>query len=182
MTQLRFTIKFLGPFAVTAGIAQDGLDATIDRTNVLPSTELKGLVRAHLSNGLGASDKHVLSIFHPPDDEVRWVWSNGQVDVSVNSWFRIMVDDYGRSEERAFMLGEQAHAKEGSFTVTWEGRGEPPRGEVLAIRAGARMVTSLGSYRRRGMGWVSIIDNLPWDLEDTRELRKWLASDIGGAK
>lgn len=177
MIELRFTVQFHGPFAVSTGIAQEGMDTTIDQSNPLPSSAIKGLLKAQLRDTLGATEAQVAGIFHG-GDQTRWVFSDALVDIEQGLWTRVKVDDDGRAEERQLMVGQQAYADRGAFTIIWDGAGGAPADEVLALRAAARCVTSLGSHRRRGLGWVSISDEANWTVDDTRRLRDWLGSGV----
>lgn len=177
MAVLKFNVQFIGPFAVATGCARDGIDTTVDVDNLLPASALKGLLKAQLRDVLGASRAQVNGIFHS-GDATGWVFRDGQVQARVNLWTRVKVDDEGRADERHLMVGEQAFATRGSFEIVWDGPGSAPQEQVLALRAAARCVTSLGSHRRRGLGWVSIIDGEPWTEQDTEALRQWL--DAGG--
>ena len=178
MTTLQFTVTFHGPFAVASGVAHDGMDTTIDPGNPLPSTAIKGLLKAQLRS-LGASPSLLASMFHGGDDP-RWVFSDAQVEVDVNAWVRVQVDAEGRSKERHLMVGEQAYATQGTFCITWEGLGQPPESEVRALRAAARAISSLGSHRRRGLGWVSVTDTdaTPWTTADSIALRTWISQGV----
>lgn len=176
MSTLTFTVTFHSPFAVATGVARDGLDLTIDAANLLPSTALKGLLRAHLRDSLAAPSGLEQRIFHGGDSP-RWVFGNGTVEVRVNEWVRVTVDADGRADERHLLVGQQAHARTGTFVVTWEGPGDPPEDEVLALRAAARCVTSLGSHRRRGLGWVSVVDLQPWTRHDSERLLQVLTHE-----
>lgn len=180
MTSVRFNVTFHAPFAVAAGIAHSGMDTTIDRTHPLPSTAIKGLLKAQLGDVLGAPSHLVSRIFHAGDNP-RWVLSDAVVDVEVNAWARVKVDDDGRADERQLMVGEQAYATNGEFVVTWVGPGTAPVDEARALRAAARCVTSLGSHRRRGLGWVSITDTEPWTDVDSRAFRSWVSTAKAGA-
>lgn len=175
MTKLTFTVQFHAPFVVSTGVAQDGIDTTIDPSNPLPSSAIKGLLKAQLRDTLGASKAQVAGIFHS-GDQLRWVFSDAQIAIEQGLWTRVKVDDDGRAEERHLMVGQQAFADRGTFTIVWDGEGEAPAADVLALRAAARCVTSLGSHRRRGLGWVSIGDEVSWTAEDTSRLRGWLRS------
>lgn len=175
MTRLQFTVRFHAPFAVATGVAHSGMDTTIDPGNPLPSTAIKGLLKGQLRHALGVPESLVAPIFHSGDHQ-RWVFSDGRVDIQVNAWARVKVDDDGRADERHLMVGEQAYATTGEFAVTWAGRGAAPVDEVRALRAAARCITSLGSHRRRGLGWVSVTDADAWTEDDSRHLRAWINS------
>lgn len=121
MTELRFTVEFLSPFAVSTGQARDGLDTTVNLEEPLPATALKGLLKAHLRDTLGAPPAVLTRIF-TSGDTLRWVFGEGQAQVSVNAWARVKVDDEGRAAERHLMVGEQAYATTGSFSISGKGR------------------------------------------------------------
>lgn len=178
MTQLEFSIRFHSPFAVATGVARDGMDTSIDHDNPLPSTAIKGLLKAQLLH-LNVPEKTVASIFHHGEDS-GWIFSDAEIHRSpdtgdgVNLWTRVKVSEGGRAEQRMLMVGEQAGADTGSFTITWDGAGAAPADQVRALRAAARCVTSLGSHRRRGLGWVSIVDTHDWTAEDTTRFQAWI--------
>lgn len=176
MTDLTFTLRFHGPFAVSTGQPRDGVDATVDASNPLPSSALKGLLRAQLEHALHAPKAQIRALFH----DSGWVFSDGIVVITRGLWTRVKVDEDGRAEERFFMLGEQAFARSGTFTISWTGPGMPPADQVAALRAAARHVTSLGSHRRRGLGWVSIVDDAPWSRADSVNLLGWLHPEQKG--
>lgn len=174
MTTLTFSIRFHGPFAVATGVAHDGMDTTVDPHNPLPSTAIKGLLKAQLRDALGVPPTLIVGIFDAGDC-TRWVFRDAVMTVEVNAWARVAVDSEGRAKERHLMVGEQAYATHGTFGITWEGSGPASSGETRALRAAARAVTSLGSHRRRGLGWVSITDPEPWTADDSTALRDWIA-------
>lgn len=70
------------------------------------------------------------------------------------------------------MLGESVWATAARFTVTQYGE---VSGDVeehkLVLRASARAVTAIGGGRRRGEGWVTIMDGADWGAADTHALR-----------
>lgn len=178
MSELKFEVRFHGPFAVATGEARDGMDTTIDDSNPLPSTAIKGLLKAQLRDILDASPGQIANIFHS-EDQIGWVFSDAKIDIERGLWTRVNVDDDGRAQERQLMVGEQAQAEKGRFVVAWAGGEEAPTDQALALRAAARCVTSLGSHRRRGLGWVSITDDSDWTLKDTKNLRAWLNGKAG---
>lgn len=180
MTELVFKVKFLAPFAVATGVAKDGMDTTIDRDNPLPSSAIKGILKAQLRDVLGAPEPRISEIFHS-GEELGWVFSDTTASTptaqapEVGLWTRVEVGEGGRAAERMLMIGEQAGATKGEFKVTWEGGGTAPPEQARALRAAARCITSLGSHRRRGLGWVAITDDQGWTAQDTKMLRQWLA-------
>jgi len=167
---VNFSITFLAPFAVSTGRASDGRDNTVEQGNPLPSTAIKGLMRAQAAHGLRLPRTVVEQVFGSARHPSPWAWSNAVVTVEVGLWTRIRVDEQGRAEERDMRTGDIAFANRGTFSVTWQGAGDPPPEHVLALRASGRHVVSLGGHRRRGQGWVRIIDDEPWTADDSRRL------------
>lgn len=177
---MRFEVEFLTPFAISSGRAADGLDHTIDHDTPLPSSALKGLLRAHARHWLGVKQKIVDEVFGTSGMGSDWIFSDVHVEstqakeldhgVDATLWNRVHVDEHGRAEERALVSGEQCWAESGEFTISWDGRGNPPTEHALVLRAAARDVVSIGLNRRRGFGWVTIFDPEPWTEDDSRAL------------
>lgn len=63
---ITFTITFHGPFRVGTGTPSEGLDARVDRDNLLPSTSLKGVMRAAAKETLAAPVALVDAVFGGP--------------------------------------------------------------------------------------------------------------------
>lgn len=177
---MRFEVEFLTPFAISSGRAADGLDHTIDHDTPLPSSSVKGLLRAHALHWLGVKKTLVSEVFGTSGRGSDWIFSDVTVHridaqplnygVEATLWNRVHVDEHGRAEERALVTGEQCWAESGEFTIAWDGRGDPPKRHALVLRAAARDVVSIGLNRRRGFGWVTIFDAAPWTEEDSRDL------------
>ena len=177
---LKFEVEFLTPFAISSGKALDGLDHTIDEETPFPSSAVKGLLRAHSLHWLGLPNPLVGEVFGTARKGSDWIFSDVAVErvgtgslkhgVEPSLWNRVCVDENGRSEERALVAGQQCWAATGEFTISWDGRGEPPKLHVLVLRSAARDVVSIGLNRRRGFGWVTIRDAEPWTDDDSRTL------------
>ncbi len=177
---MRFEVEFLTPFAISSGRTADGLDHTIDHDTPFPSSTIKGLLRAHALYWLGLNKALVNEVFGTSGRGSDWIFSDvtvRRVDaqplnhcVEPTVWNRVHVDEHGRAEERALVTGEQCWAASGEFTISWDGRGAPPKRHVLVLRAAARDVVSIGLNRRRGFGWVTICDPEPWTDDDSRAL------------
>lgn len=184
MTTLTFTIEFHGPFAVSSGYPDDGLDHTIDRDDPLPQTQVRGLLRDHARHWLGLPKALVEEVFGSARKASPWVFSKPVIELSPVTrpdgvdpwvWNRVEVNERGRSKDNAMVVGQQAWATSGTFEVCWNGDGQAPPAHVLVLRAAARDIVSLGLNRRRGMGTVTITDDAEWTGEHTAalmELRK----------
>lgn len=171
---LKFTITFHGPFHV-GGSPFEGLDRTLDRDVPLPSTSLKGLLRAEAVERLGIGPSLVGAVFGSPaqkGDPGAWWWSDAEFAAPpvFSRSARIKIDNStGTTEEGFLMLGEDVWADSASFTVEPLNLSAQQAHEIV-LRAAARSVSSLGGDRRRGSGWVSIRDDLTWSEADTAKL------------
>lgn len=174
MKTLEFTIRFRGPFAVATGSAGGGIDQCVDPARALPASSLKGLMRAEARHRLGLREQTVAEVFGDHRQQpASWRWTDARIpDLEVGLWSRVRLDSQGRSDEHALMFGEQCWAKIATFAVVQLqplDAGAEER-HILLLRAAARHVSSLGKHRRRGMGWVSITDGLPWSDDDSQRL------------
>jgi CRISPR/Cas system CSM-associated protein Csm3 (group 7 of RAMP superfamily) len=174
---MRFTITFHGPFRVAAGASSDGLDETYSAANPLPASSLKGLMRAHAQHVLQLDPLRVREVFGSGPAASPWWWSDAVLaggPAAAGGPHRIRTRV--RIEPGTFTAADKAMQTAGEL---WPGsaafevrrRGQVPDGQVAMqeaiLAASARAVTALGSDRRRGLGWVSIVPDLPWD--DTQQ-------------
>jgi hypothetical protein len=180
---ITFSIAFHGPFHVGTGEAEEGMDRTVDRDNLLPATSLKGLMRAEAVEVLGVDPALVADIFGAPGRAGAWWWSDGQIDPIrsaetperplIGRVARIRVDDAGLAMRGFLALGEHVWAEGAHFTVGQlrELTTEVTSRHTTILRAAARSVVSLGGARRRGEGWVTIVDDQgDWTAADTTAL------------
>lgn len=177
-----FTITFHGPFRVGTGTPSEGLDARVDRDVLLPSTSLKGVMRAAASETLRLPDRLVSEVFGQGSGGVAsgtggapWGWSDAEFATpAITPVTRIRIDDAtGLTQRGALMMGEHVWASTASFTVfPLTLLADPARLTLHSrvLRASARAVTSLGGLRRRGEGWVSITDDQPLTTSDVEAL------------
>lgn len=191
---LTFRITFRGPFAVSTGKSRDGMDLTIDEELPLPPSAIKGLLRAELVESLRvpASDARVERIFGTPAQDATWWWGEPEFKRAdgadprqgIKQSARTKVDEDGLTE-RGFLAFTEV-SWEATATVVVEPEGRDDSGtrtdEELLLRAAARSVSALGSDRRRGKGWVRIVDLDPegdeqvWTDNDTRRLLQLIGS------
>ena len=156
---LCFDITFNGPFRIGAGAPINGYDAPVDRTNPLPSTSLKGLMRAEASERLGLPTELVARVFGSKHHECPWVWSDATLtSPRFGPSTKVRVDDDGHAMRGFLRFGEQVWAASGSFTV--EQRLHIPEEELgrhrTVLFAAAASITALGESRLRGSGWVVV--------------------------
>ncbi len=174
---MRYTITFHGPFRVAAGASSYGLDETYHAANPLPSSSLKGLMRAHAAHVLEIDDQHVKEVFGSERGQSPWWWSDAVIASSsaapegphrIRTRIRINPDTF-TAEDKAMQTAGEFWPASAEFEV--RRRGPVPAGRIALheaiLTASARAVTALGSDRRRGLGWVSILPDVPWD--DTQQ-------------
>jgi hypothetical protein len=158
---VRFTVTFHSPFRVGSAYARDGVDAALDRHDPLPPDHLKGLMRAAAAGPLGLPDTLVGEVFGSPASPSPWSWTSA---VACEGWEfsvrnRVTIDPVSHSAVKDHLvLGEQAWAPTARFEVIQAGPLTPGDGErhLLILRCAASAVHGLGSWRRRGLGWVGI--------------------------
>jgi hypothetical protein len=162
VTVLGFTVSFYSPFRVGSTYARDGVDAALDRHDPLPPDHLKGLMRAAATDLLGLPAPAVGEVFGSPRDPSPWSWSSAQPQ---DEWdfthrHRVTIDPRSHSAMKdRLVLGEQAWTRQARFEITRAGA-VPPDGvgrHTLILRCAASAVHGLGSWRRRGLGWVGIV-------------------------
>lgn len=184
MTVVSFTVVFHGPFRVGSTYARDGVDAALDRHDPLPPDHLKGLMRASAVDLLGMPTKFVDEVFGCVENPSPWSWSSAMPD---DGWVfshrhRVAIDrESGSARKDHLVLGEQAWTGRARFEVTRVGAvaGEDLRRHVLVLRAAGSAVHGLGSWRRRGLGWVGVT---PDDGHLTRDDIATLLAIAGGTR
>jgi len=170
---MKFTIVFHGPFRVATGAASDGLDAAFDPANPLPSSSLKGLMRDQAERVLKIRSSLVEEIFGTAGTPSPWWWSDAGIDFGPPG-------RDGAARVRTQLQIDQATFTAADTTLRTAGEVWPFRGKFevrrrrtipdtevrrheAVLNASARAITALGSDRRRGLGWVSVIPEAAWD-------------------
>lgn len=163
MSAVEFTIVFHTPFRVSTGHARAGVDAAIDIHDPLPSTSIKGLMRATAEQLLGEGSEVVQQVFGSPRYESPWRWSRAVPGDS--GWHppqpaaRVAIDpDTHTASPDMFGVSEQTGAEHARFSVTQRGHldADTLHQHRLVLAVSGQAIRSLGGGRRRGLGWVSI--------------------------
>lgn len=162
---MRVTINFHGPFRVATGTGRPGIDAAVDRNNLLPASSLKGLMRDSAERLLPGLPRLVEAVFGGPHHPTPWGWAaarfTGEQPV-VAARARVSLDeDLGAAKRDHLFYGEEVWARAAEFTINQHGplpeTDSPPLdldGHLAVLACTAAGVHSLGAERRRGMGWV----------------------------
>lgn len=167
VTELRFEIMFHGPFRVGTGRAHDGSDAGLDLDDPLPSSHLKGLMRA-AATALLPDETLVGQVFGVGHDRKGspWAWDSAYplhgtwAELPVGSRVRIAIDDTtGTAKPDHLQAGEYLWPPpdfRAAFTVTQVSPVVELGTHEAVLRLAARAVKAVGGQRRRGLGWVSL--------------------------
>lgn len=170
MTDLTFTIAFHGPFHVATGEAVRGADLAVDHRNPLPASSLKGVMRWAATHTLGLPRAVVDDVFGTARRPSPWSWGTPvfTTPVEVGTRTRLAVSPTGSAITGAKVDTDECWADTATFDIvalppavavapeagTSGAAGRTQQAVVLT--AAAHAVTSLGSDRRRGYGWVTI--------------------------
>ena len=159
---MKFQISFHGPFRVSTGAAELGVDDTVDPDDPLPGSSLKGVTRAAAVMLIGPDHRLVRDVFGGNDVPSPWSWSAATIEgPTVRRRARVQIDHRTATAlEHGFTIGEEVHAAVGNFTVDPLRRlaATAATDHRLVLRCASAAVHSLGAGRRRGLGWVSITD------------------------
>lgn len=173
---LDFTVSFHSAFRVGSAYARDGVGAALDRHDPLPADHLKGLMRSAARDLLGLPAATVGEVFGDYTTPSPWSWSAARPagdDWDFTFRHRVTIDPGTHSAVKdRLVLGEQAWADRARFQVQQAGaisRSAEPR-HVLVLRCSAAAVHGLGSWRRRGLGWIGIAPDDPVSPGDVAEL------------
>ncbi|MEU9774278.1 RAMP superfamily CRISPR-associated protein [Streptomyces sp. NPDC047968] len=153
---MRVTIAFHGPFRVATGTGRPGLDAAVDRDNLLPASTLKGLMRDSAERLLPGLPRLVEAVFGGPHHPTPWGWEAARFPSGqdpeppgdathsdagadnrpghrpvVTTRARVRLDeDSGAALHDHLLYGEEVWAHSAEFTVTRHGplldTGGPP--------------------------------------------------------
>jgi CRISPR-associated protein Csx10 len=171
---ITFEITFRSSFHVATGLAAEGRHRLVDTTVPLPASSLKGRMRAEALTQLGVDRPLVDAIFGTAATPSPWAWTDATlIEPTVKQAARIQILDHGRIKPHSLLLGEHVWSQKATFKVRQvAGIHDHDRPDhELVLRASARSITSLGGERRRGAGWVTILDlGDEWTESDTDRL------------
>lgn len=167
VTELTIAVTFHGPVRVARGQAEAGLDDVVDRSRI-PASSLKGVMRAAARYRLALPAAVVEHVFGTRRQAGAWSWDDLRLDgegivAAVTSRIRIPVDALsGAAARRGLHHAEELWVRgRPTFHVECTAPGgEVTPDEKLLLAAAAMAVHSLGSSRRRGLGWVSLQPHL----------------------
>lgn len=178
MTRLDFDVTPHTGFRVGAAYGRDGVDAAVDRDDPLPADHLKGIMREAATRLLGTDHPCVAAVFGTSRDPSPWSWTSAS---PTGTWtfdrrHRVAIDkDTHSARKDMLVLAEQTWSEGARFTVerfrslpqSGPGAAYDEADHVMVLRAAAAAVHGLGSWRRRGLGWVGIrpADGAPTDTE-----------------
>lgn len=160
---LHFEISFFGPFRVASGSAARGADVSVDSSDPLPATSLKGLMRDAAITRLGLEQSLVDKVFGSTAEPSPWSWTSGEVETVLRTRTRVRIDpEIGVVETGGLVVGEELWSRStGSFHVVQRLRiamvdGLSVDDHTSVLQASAAAVHSMGADRQRGFGWIAI--------------------------
>ncbi len=122
MATLEFAIRFHTPFRISTGYARPGFDAGVDAHRPLPSSSLKGAMRATALRLLQPRSDVVDAVFGSTAAECPWLWHDAVPD---GRWHETLpaarVSDrpaHPLRENHMFAVAEQIGADTARFTIT----------------------------------------------------------------
>lgn len=174
--RLTFAITFHTPFRVATGFASAGRDAAVDQADPLPSGGMKGVMRAAASRILSLSQDDAHEVFGSVAQPCPWSWDpvrfTEQPGTGVR--YRVAIDPETGTALRDHIQMAEVHLSNANaeFSITQTGliRDDRLEHHRLILTCAARAVHSLGSQRRRGLGWVTVTGGVPLDVDRLNEL------------
>ncbi len=169
--ELLFAIEFYSAFRVGAAYPRDGLDLVYDDDEPLPADHIKGLMRAEarrLAAVLALPHDLVDVVFGTPATPTAWSWESATPDTTWKPALlrhRVAIDPHtGAAKQDHLVASTATHADRATFRVTHIGviapnaapTTYPVEHQAALLRLAARSVHHVGSWRRRGLGWVGI--------------------------
>lgn len=165
MTQeLRLTIEFHSRFRIGAAYGLDGFDLAVDRYDPLPGDHLKGVMRAAARQltRLGCIAPHLTDeVYGTVESPSPWTWLSA-VPVNDLAWqigraTRVKIDALTNTATKDMLVfAQDAWCQNASFSIVNQGVGAAPPEHLALLRLSARATHHIGSWRRRGAGWVTI--------------------------
>lgn len=156
---VRFEVRLHGPLRVGTGVAEPGVDDTIDPDDPVPGSSLKGIMRAAARDVLAIDPGRITSVFGKAGEPSPWSWSTLVLgDHQIRPRSQVHIDpDTGTALERGLLTREQLEAEEGSFSIDPLVRSsDVPEWHRWLLSLAAEAVVSMGAARHRGLGWVTI--------------------------
>lgn len=158
-----FTVTFHSRFRVGGPYGIDGVDLTVDPEDPLPADHLKGVLRAAADSLVGAgfvSASLVDEVFGTPRQPCPWTWLRAEADdgsYDVTNRNRVCIDVTTHAGTKDMLVtGAQAWTDTASFAVIQLDPVVNIDRQQALLRLAARHTHHIGSWRRRGLGWVTI--------------------------
>ncbi|MGW3562334.1 RAMP superfamily CRISPR-associated protein [Streptomyces sp. NPDC000941] len=180
------TIHFHGPFRIGTGDSRPGLGTTVDRTELVPTTSLKGVMRASAERLLLPKRPDVVrAVFGALRQPSPWHWgpveyAGGPEEPGISSRARVELDPQtGTAIPSHLVVAEEVTVPSATarfaverFDVLPAGLDEGAHLAVLACAAAG--VHELGAGRSRGLGWISCTTADPTMDDETLDVLEGL--------
>jgi hypothetical protein len=187
LAALTFQIELHGPFRIATGYARSGLDMAADLDQPLPATALKGLARHHAQHLLSLPGALVDATFGAAATPSPWRWDDAdfqQLEAARRAQTAIDPNS-GRPVDGSLRIGEELWCPpgtKGQFRITQANRlaNTDLSDQIVVLIAATCSVHSIGSDRRRGLGWCTVslddVSGVPAELGGAAELISTVAN------
>lgn len=172
MTQLHFKITFHSVFRVGLTTGSDGTQILSDHREPIPADHLKGLI-AHTAKHLvelGKCDPELCdSVFGTTDTPSPWFFSapqpTGNQKWQRSTQHRVAIDQAsGAAIAEHLVQAENTWAPSAEFSIVQiRAITEDPERHCALLRCAASGVKTIGGWRRRGLGVVTVTPHHPTD-------------------
>jgi CRISPR/Cas system CSM-associated protein Csm3 (group 7 of RAMP superfamily) len=182
MMTIPLSVRFHEPFLVRSGQAEGGKDAVARPDAVLPSSSLKGAMRAACEHVLQVDPAVVTAIFGRPGatggilGQGAWAWSHAGPEAAFRKGVRArnridgaagVVRPEALTYTQEWWQADEAKATFEVEQITALTAPELDR-QLVVLHVAAYAVTALGSWRNRGMGTVTVRPLEPLERLDQR--------------
>lgn len=176
-------VRFHGPFRISQGVGEDGVDDTATRDRI-PASSLKGVMRAAAMQRLSLNQAVVERVFGSIREPSLWGWTDLRMpNARITTRVRVPIDPATHTAAQGALVVAQEVWNNApcGFAIEWLGPfGSDAGDDAMLLAACALAVKSLGSSRRRGLGWVSFTPIVEGVRVSPVDAAKVVAQNRGG--
>ncbi|MEI2776357.1 MAG: hypothetical protein V9G19_10385 [Tetrasphaera sp.] len=185
-SRCEFQVTFHSRFRVGGPYGIDGVDLSVDPQNPLPADHLKGVMRAAADSLAGSGfvpASLVEDVFGTVRNPCPWTWLSAEADdgaYDVTNRNRVCIHAATHAAAKDMLVtGAQAWTATATFAVRQLDPVDEVERHLAILRLSARHTHHIGSWRRRGLGWVTIAPTA--DAPSAAEDLDLVAAQAGGA-
>lgn len=163
MTTLSFSMRTLSPALTSTGHPLDGFDVVTDVDEPLDGRTLKGLIKATCRTHLGVPDAQIDEIFGTTTATSMWSFDVGPPanSMAVHT-ARVQIGEGGTAVKDMLVLARAVDFDglrldlSPSPLLLDSQRSKQLQRHAIILTAATLSLRSIGSQRRRGVGWVEV--------------------------